>query len=284
MSTVAAEPDAGRLRALLLLLCGALGLVVAGNSALAIALPDIARDRAATQGELTWVIDAYALTFAALLLPAGIAADRFGRRSTLVVGLVVFGVAGASSGSATDPTCLIALRALAGVGAAAVFPVTLSALVDAYPDGGAASPSPSGPASARAPSSSSTECPLRPRSVASAVNDLVREVGGVLGIAVLSSALIGSYRADIAAALDGPPVDLAAPVDDGAGSAVAVAVAGLLGPAGSSLADAARDAFTDGLVTSLWLGAAVLTAAALICLRLVPRQPQDRPPHRTSET
>lgn len=80
-----------------------LGLVVAGNSALAIALPDTARDLAATQGELTWVIDAYALMFAALLLPAGIAADRFGRRSTLVAGLVVFGVAGAASAFAARP-------------------------------------------------------------------------------------------------------------------------------------------------------------------------------------
>lgn len=134
MSTASTDADAGRLRALLLLLCFALGLVVAGNSALAIALPDIARDLSATQGELTWVIDAYALTFAALLLPAGIAADRFGRRSTLLVGLVIFGVAGAASALATDPTWLITLRALAGVGAAAVFPVTLSALVDAYPE------------------------------------------------------------------------------------------------------------------------------------------------------
>lgn len=134
MSTASADADASRLRALLLLLCGALGLVVAGNSALAIALPDIAQDLAATQTELTWVIDAYALTFAALLLPAGIAADRFGRRSTLVVGLVIFGVAGAASAFATDPAWLITLRALAGVGAAGVFPVTLSALVDAYPE------------------------------------------------------------------------------------------------------------------------------------------------------
>lgn len=111
MSTASPDADAGRLRALLLLLCGALGLVVAGNSALAIALPDIAGDLAATQGELTWVIDAYALMFAALLLPAGIAADRFGRRSTLVARLVVFGVAGAASAFATDPTWLNTLRA-----------------------------------------------------------------------------------------------------------------------------------------------------------------------------
>lgn len=126
-------PTAQTLRALLALLCAALALVVAGNSALAIALPDVARDLVADQTELTWIIDAYALTFAALLLPAGIAADRVGRRTLLVAGLAVFGVAGVVSAYATDAGQLIALRALAGVGAAAVFPVTLSALVDAYP-------------------------------------------------------------------------------------------------------------------------------------------------------
>lgn len=132
-----AHPDSssdGRLRALLLLLCGGLALVVAANSSLAIALPDIARSLEADQGQLTWVIDAYALTFAALLLPAGIAADRFGRRTMLAAGLALFGVAGLASAWSPDAGWLIGWRALSGVGAAAVFPVTLSALVDAYPE------------------------------------------------------------------------------------------------------------------------------------------------------
>lgn len=111
----------------------ALALVVAGNSALAIALPDIAADLDADQSDLTWIIDAYALAFAALLLPAGIAADRFGRRTTLTIGLLVFAGANVLSGFAPDPATFIAWRAVAGAGAAAVFPVTLSALVDAYP-------------------------------------------------------------------------------------------------------------------------------------------------------
>jgi EmrB/QacA subfamily drug resistance transporter len=124
----------GQLRGLLIVLCAGLALVVAGNSALAIALPDIAADLGADQSELTWIIDAYALTFAALLLTAGITADRVGRRTVLVVGLVIFGIANLASAFAPDPVWFIALRALAGVGAAAVFPVTLSALVDAYPE------------------------------------------------------------------------------------------------------------------------------------------------------
>lgn len=129
--TVEASPT--RLRALLALLCGALALVVAGNSMLAIALPDLGADLGADQTELTWVIDAYALAFAALLLPAGIAADRIGRRTLLLVGLAVFAAANLASAFTPDASWLIAWRALAGVGAAAVFPVTLSALVDAYP-------------------------------------------------------------------------------------------------------------------------------------------------------
>ncbi|WP_232083508.1 MFS transporter [Arthrobacter sp. SO5] len=129
-----AEPSTAQLRALLIVLCAGLALVVAGNSALAIALPNIAADLGADQSELTWIIDAYALTFAALLLTAGIAADRVGRRTILGAGLAIFGLACIASAFSPDASWIIGLRALAGVGAAAVFPVTLSALVDAYPE------------------------------------------------------------------------------------------------------------------------------------------------------
>ena len=129
----AADWTATRLRALLILVCAALAVVLAANAALSIALPDLAGDTGADQSELTWIIDAYALAFAALLLPAGIAADRIGRRTVLVTGLAVFAAASVASAFANDPAGLIVLRAVAGVGAAAVFPVTLSALVDAYP-------------------------------------------------------------------------------------------------------------------------------------------------------
>lgn len=87
------EPDAAlmtpsQLRALLIVPCAGLALVAAGKSALA--LPNIADDLGADQSELTWIIDAYTLTFAALLT-AGIAADRIGRRTIPVVGLGIFG-------------------------------------------------------------------------------------------------------------------------------------------------------------------------------------------------
>ena len=128
-------PDAGRAgpAVLLALMCVALGVVVAANASLSVAQPDIARDLGATQTELTWVVNGYALTFAALLLPAGIAADKYGRRTTLLLGLLLFGAASLTSGWAGDPTTLILLRALAGVGATFVMPATLSVLVDTFP-------------------------------------------------------------------------------------------------------------------------------------------------------
>jgi MFS family permease len=122
-----------RLGLLLTVMCTALALVLGAGTSLAVALPAIAAGTGATQTELSYVVNVYALVFAALLLPAGIAADRFGRRPALVLGLVVFGAASLASAFATDPGTLIALRAVAGVGATAVMPATLSVLVDAFP-------------------------------------------------------------------------------------------------------------------------------------------------------
>ncbi|WP_432572462.1 MFS transporter [Kineococcus sp. SYSU DK005] len=126
-------PSPARLRALLVLLCTPLGLVIAANSSLALALPSVGADLRADQSALTWAVDAYSLFFAALLLPAGIAADRFGQRTLLVCGLLVFGAGNLASAFVTSAEALIALRAVSGVGAAAVFPVTLSALVSSFP-------------------------------------------------------------------------------------------------------------------------------------------------------
>src|SRR6202000_3493950 len=75
--------------------CLALAAVVAAMASLNVALPDIARDTHASQTQLVWVIDAYSLAFAALLLPAGGIGDRYGRRVPLIAGLVVFGTGSA---------------------------------------------------------------------------------------------------------------------------------------------------------------------------------------------
>ncbi len=113
--------------------CLALAAVVAAMSSLNVALPEIARDTHASQTQLVWVIDAYSLAFAALLLPGGAIGDRYGRRMSLLIGLAIFGGGSAvamTSGSATE---LIALRAVLGVGAALVMPATLSTITSTFP-------------------------------------------------------------------------------------------------------------------------------------------------------
>ena len=82
---------------ILAVMCLALVMVVAGVSMLANALPSIAADLDASQSSQQWIVDAYALTLAALLLPAGALGDRFGRRGALIVGTAIFGVAAALS-------------------------------------------------------------------------------------------------------------------------------------------------------------------------------------------
>src|ERR1700726_105667 len=69
--------------------CVALAAVVAAMSSLNVALPDIARATHATQTQLAWIIDAYSLVFASLLLPAGAIGDRYGRRRSLIAGLSI---------------------------------------------------------------------------------------------------------------------------------------------------------------------------------------------------
>src|ERR1700712_330531 len=86
--------------------CLALAAVVAAMSSLNVALPDIARDTHATQTQLVWVIDAYSLAFAALLLPAGALGDRYGRRVALIGGLSIFGLGSLAAMFSSDPTQL----------------------------------------------------------------------------------------------------------------------------------------------------------------------------------
>ena len=113
--------------------CVALAAVVAAMASLNVALPDIARDTHASQTELVWVIDAYSLAFASLLLPAGALGDRFGRRLALIAGLIIFGGGSAVAMTAGSASQLIALRAVIGIGAALVMPATLSTITSTFP-------------------------------------------------------------------------------------------------------------------------------------------------------
>src|SRR5215831_4946380 len=91
-----------------------------------VALPAMVRQLHATTTQLQWVVDAYNLVFAALLLTFGSLSDRFGRKGMLLAGLAVFGTASLVGGFATSPAQLIAARSVMGLGAAMTFPATLS--------------------------------------------------------------------------------------------------------------------------------------------------------------
>jgi EmrB/QacA subfamily drug resistance transporter len=122
-------------RRVLAVMCFALATVVSAVSSLNVALPDLAGDTGATPTELQWIVDAYALVFAGLLLPAGAISDRFGRRRVLLAGLGVFGVGAAIATTVSDPSTLIGIRAFMGLGAAMIMPTTLSIITSTFPAG-----------------------------------------------------------------------------------------------------------------------------------------------------
>ena len=97
-----------------------------------VALPTLVRELHASTVQLVWIVDAYNLMFAALVLAAGNLGDRVGRKGVLLVGLLVFGAASFAGGLGTVPGALIAARAVMGLGAALIFPATLSLLTNVF--------------------------------------------------------------------------------------------------------------------------------------------------------
>jgi EmrB/QacA subfamily drug resistance transporter len=97
-----------------------------------VALPAMVRQLHATTTQLQWVVDAYNLVFAALLLTFGSLSDRFGRKGMLLAGLAVVGTASLIGGFTTTPAQLIAARAVMGLGAAMTFPATLSLISNVF--------------------------------------------------------------------------------------------------------------------------------------------------------
>ncbi|MGH9268897.1 MAG: MFS transporter, partial [Acidimicrobiales bacterium] len=118
---------------LLGVMCLSLVMVVMSVAGLNVALPSIQRGLDASASQLQWIVDAYALVFAALLLPAGALGDRFGRKQALLVGLVIFASGSVVGGIATGASQVIAGRVVTGVGAALVMPATLSLLTTVFP-------------------------------------------------------------------------------------------------------------------------------------------------------
>ena len=129
----AVEPLAGREK-LLVLLCVSVPsfMINLDSNVVAVSLPTIARSLRADFTDLEWVISAYVLTFAALLLPAGTLADRYGRKRTLIAGLAIFTVASFFCGAAVDATTLNVARAVQGVGAAFQLSAALAILSHSF--------------------------------------------------------------------------------------------------------------------------------------------------------
>src|SRR5436190_1697255 len=97
-----------------------------------VALPSLVRELHASTSQLQWIVDAYSLVFAALLLAAGSLSDRVGRKGVLLAGLAVFGLASFAGGFTTSPNQLIVARCVMGLGAALTFPATLSLISNVF--------------------------------------------------------------------------------------------------------------------------------------------------------
>ena len=112
-----------------------LSLLIIGldNTVLNVAIPTLQREFAASATELQWMVDAYILVFAGLLLTMGSLGDRFGRKRALQLGIFLFGLSSFLAAFADSTAQLIGARALMGVGGALIMPSTLSILTDVFP-------------------------------------------------------------------------------------------------------------------------------------------------------
>ncbi|GHB80218.1 MFS transporter [Streptomyces umbrinus] len=128
-----APPGLARRRLVLAVMCVALMMIVSMVVGLTVALPGIAGDTGASQAELLWIMNSYGLVFAGFLLPAGALGDRYGRKGMLLAGVLVFGAASAAAMWVDDPSVLILLRVVAGVGSAMIMPMTLSIVTTIFP-------------------------------------------------------------------------------------------------------------------------------------------------------
>ncbi|MEM9037737.1 MAG: MFS transporter [Actinomycetota bacterium] len=111
---------------------GGLFLVVAGVTALSVALPDLERSLGADAADLQWIVDSYAVVFGGLLLTGGAIGDRIGRRPALLIGFLLFGLGGLVGGVVDSVDGVIVARVVSGLGAAMLMPATLSTLTEVF--------------------------------------------------------------------------------------------------------------------------------------------------------
>lgn len=118
---------------LLGVLCLSLVVVVMSVSSLNVAAPTLQRDLGASASAVQWILDAYVLVFAGLLLATAAIGDRFGRRESLIGGLLLFGAGSVVAGLASSAGIVIVGRGIQGVGAAFIMPATLSLITAIFP-------------------------------------------------------------------------------------------------------------------------------------------------------
>ena len=129
----ASDPSAGRSPwVILAVLCTSVFIIVVDGTIVNVALPTFVRELGATTSQLQWIVDAYVLVFAGLLMAAGSIGDRYGRKGVLQIGLLLFAVTSALASTADSAGALIAWRAVMGVGGALIFPATLALLVNVF--------------------------------------------------------------------------------------------------------------------------------------------------------
>ena len=109
-------------------------LVVVDNLIVNVALPTLQRELNASTTSLQWIVDSYALVFAGLLLAGGGIGDRYGRKRSLQIGLVIFAACSAMAAFANSTNTLIFWRGAMGIGAALVFPATLAIITNLFVD------------------------------------------------------------------------------------------------------------------------------------------------------
>ncbi|WP_329370831.1 MFS transporter [Streptomyces sp. NBC_00669] len=119
---------------ILVVLCASLLIVALDATVLHVAVPALTEDLRPGSQDLLWIVDAYPLIAASLLILFGTLGDRIGRRRVLLIGYALFGAASAMAAFAPSPDILIAARALLGAGGAMIMPATLSILRQVFPD------------------------------------------------------------------------------------------------------------------------------------------------------
>ncbi|MER5965249.1 MFS transporter [Streptomyces sp. NPDC002057] len=123
-----------RQRMVLATVCLAALAITLDTTIVNVALPELSRQLSASTRDLQWIVDAYNLSFASLVLTAGSIGDRFGRRPALLAGLAGFALTSLAGGLVDSANALILIRFLMGASAAVIFPTTLSIITNTFPE------------------------------------------------------------------------------------------------------------------------------------------------------